>query len=147
MIGGHATVGYRHMCRFFSGTMFNYPLLEPYDWFWRLDSDSFILRPITVDPFRRLLEGRHVYGYMALGREDEYLTTGLWEATRSYMRSIGITRPPPLLQQHLEPHTSSSSSSAASSMGTWDRSYYYTNFEIGTKVQIPTPYLVQKYKY
>ena len=29
--------------------------------------------------------GRHVYGYMGLGREDEYLTTGLWNATTQYM--------------------------------------------------------------
>ena len=28
----------RHMCRFFSGSMFNYPLLAEYKWFWRLDS-------------------------------------------------------------------------------------------------------------
>jgi hypothetical protein len=83
--------------------MFGYPLLKPYDWFWRLDSDSFILGPLTHDPFRRMAEGRYVYGYMGLGREDEYLTTGLWNATRDYMLSTGLKRPPPLLQQHLEP--------------------------------------------
>ena len=35
--------------------MFQYPLLEPYDWFWRLDSDSFILGPLAFDPFRRMV--------------------------------------------------------------------------------------------
>jgi hypothetical protein len=107
----------RHMCRFFSGSMFNYPLLAEYKWFWRLDSgmdlsifpkhamttqyslssaarcrlchlslklfpmqfvcaDSFILGPIKKDPFARMRDGKHVYGYMGIGREDDYLTTG-----------------------------------------------------------------------
>ena len=138
IIGGHATVGYRHMCRFFSGTMFNYPLLAPYDWFWRLDSDSFLLAPLTHDPFRRMLDGRFVYGFMGLGREDEYLTTGLWNATTEYMRGKGMATPPPLLQQHLEspeqgqgPQEGGASPAHSPKMGTWDRSYYYTNFEIG----------------
>ena len=127
MIGGHATVGYRHMCRFFSGTMFRYPLLAAYDWFWRLDSDSFILGPLSFDPFRRMAEGGQVYGYMGLGREDEYLTTGLWSATTDYMLAHGITSPPALLRPHLE----SVAASPSLPLGSWDRSYYYTNFEIG----------------
>ncbi len=53
----------------------SYALLLDYDWFWRLDSDSFLLaRP--VDPFLRLARDRLVYGYLGVGREDAYLTTG-----------------------------------------------------------------------
>lgn len=43
------------MCRFFSGSMFNYPLLERYKWFWRLDSDSFILGPVKEVIGKQLL--------------------------------------------------------------------------------------------
>lgn len=35
--GKLGTVGYRHMCRFYSGMVFNHPALEGYDWAWRLD--------------------------------------------------------------------------------------------------------------
>ena len=91
-----------------AGAMFGYPMLADYQWFWRLDSDSFILGPLDQDPFRRMAQvptecvlyricslqricsqntgsladlrrmaqGKFVYGYMGLGREDEYLTTG-----------------------------------------------------------------------
>jgi hypothetical protein len=78
---------------------------------------------------------------MALGREDEYLTTGLWAATQkhikerrvkpTYLKQVLVTSPlllcpefrsstmsDPRLQQFTEPD------------GSWDRSYYYTNFEI-----------------
>jgi nitroreductase len=39
-----------------AGAMFGYPMLQDYDWFWRLDSDSFILGPLDQDPFRRMAQ-------------------------------------------------------------------------------------------
>eukprot|EP00293_Proteomonas_sulcata_P003250 CAMPEP_0184328282 /NCGR_PEP_ID=MMETSP1049-20130417/143540_1 /TAXON_ID=77928 /ORGANISM="Proteomonas sulcata, Strain CCMP704" /LENGTH=122 /DNA_ID=CAMNT_0026650585 /DNA_START=1 /DNA_END=369 /DNA_ORIENTATION=+ len=56
---------------------------------------------------------------MGLGREDEYLTTGLWDATTQYMTDRGIRETPNQMALYLEED------------GTWDRSYFYTNFEIG----------------
>ena len=53
-----------------------YALLADYDWFWRLDSDSFLLARPAADPFARLAARGLVYGYLGVGREDEYLTTG-----------------------------------------------------------------------
>eukprot|EP00960_Hanusia_phi_P070822 767408-Hanusia_phi.AAC.4 len=102
IIGGHANVGYRHMCRFYSGAMFNYPLLEPYEWFWRLDSDSFILGRIREDPFKVMRSGRYIYGYMGIGREDEYLTIGLWNASQEYMKQKKIVPEETALDRYLE---------------------------------------------
>ena len=39
-----------------AGAMFGYPMLADYQWFWRLDSDSFILGPLDQDPFRRMAQ-------------------------------------------------------------------------------------------
>ena len=33
-------LGYRQMCRFFSQFLFWWPSLLQYDWYWRLDTDS-----------------------------------------------------------------------------------------------------------
>lgn len=44
-------MGYRHMCRFFSGEIFNHQSIAQYKYIWRIDSDSFILSAITKDPF------------------------------------------------------------------------------------------------
>jgi len=107
-VAGHASVGYRHMCRFYSGSIFTADVMLQYDWcscaldyfkqcfnfwltcmpcrYWRVDSDSFILGPLQHDPIRELADGGSIYGYMALGREDEYLTTGLWAATQKHMK-------------------------------------------------------------
>jgi len=54
--------------------------------YWRVDSDSFLLGPLHNDPIRELSDAGSIYGYMALGREDEYLTTGLWAATQKHMK-------------------------------------------------------------
>jgi hypothetical protein len=45
------TLGYRHMCRFFSGDLFNQQILNNYENYMRLDNDSFILSPIYYDIF------------------------------------------------------------------------------------------------
>lgn len=53
-----------------------------------VSADSFILGPIKNDPFARMRDGKHVYGYMGIGREDEYLTTGWipWSLHQDFAR-------------------------------------------------------------
>jgi hypothetical protein len=121
-VAGHASIGYRHMCRFYSGGIFSVDVLAQYDWcahallptcqtcvrvtkahirYWRVDSDSFLLGPLQRDPIRELSDGGSIYGYMALGREDEYLTTGLWAATQKHMKQRRVK--PTFLQQVSRP--------------------------------------------
>ena len=71
--------------------------------YWRVDSDSFLLGPLQRDPLRELSDAGSVYGYMALGREDEYLTTGLWAAAQKHMKQRRVK--PTYLKQvpHLAP--------------------------------------------
>ena len=33
-------LGYRQMCRFFSGKLYQLPSMMKYDWYWRMDTDS-----------------------------------------------------------------------------------------------------------
>lgn len=56
------SMGYRHMCRFFSGPLFNMFALSYYDYVLRLDTDSFLLEPIG-DVFQTMIEGRYAYGH------------------------------------------------------------------------------------
>ena len=37
--------------RFFAFELFKQPVLEKYDWYMRLDTDSFLLEPYAKDPF------------------------------------------------------------------------------------------------
>jgi hypothetical protein len=62
-------MGYRHMCRFFSGEMFNHPSIAKYKYIWRLDSDSFILSKITEDPFEIMKRNGYDFSDVAVSPE------------------------------------------------------------------------------
>lgn len=108
------SIGYRHMCRFFSGIIFHHPALKEYDYYWRLDTDSFLLDKINYDLFQFMQERDLEYGYIDIFK-DEPASKGLWDTTKKYIEDNNIN--PKFLHKFM-------------SNGVWDRSYYYTNFEI-----------------
>ena len=121
LLAGHSWgLGYRHMSRFFCKGLFELPeIVDNYDYYWRLDADSFLLRPVLEDPFRTLRESGREYGYMVVTQEDESVVRGLWNATREYVKLRGLSLTSPgFLQRHLDAD------------GQWNRNMYYTNFEI-----------------
>lgn len=109
------TIGYRHMCRFMSGLIFQHPAVRDYCYLWRLDTDSFLLDKIDYDVFELMKKNDYIYGYICILKEVAEVVTGLWEATKTYIEENNIK--PTFLNRFL-------------SNGVWDRSYYYTNFEI-----------------
>ena len=110
-------IGYRHMCRFFSGKIYDEPSLQGYKWYWRLDTDSFLLGKVKYDVFQLMEQKGCVYGYSAMSRDEPLVSAGLWELTKDYIEKRGIQ---PTFVYDYVPN------------GVWDRSYYYTNFEISS---------------
>lgn len=109
-------MGYRSMCQFFSGEIFNCKFLEKYDWIWRLDSDSYILKPINYDPFAYMKENNKVYAYISEYMKDQpYVVEGLFETTKQFIDQNKI-KPNLILQQSL--------------INGWNCEMFYTNFEI-----------------
>ena len=82
-------LGYRHMCRFFSGPVFEHAALAPYEYVWRLDSDSFLLAPPLRDPFGEMAAAGASYGWLHAYRDEDVFVTGLWETTRRFLRDEG----------------------------------------------------------
>jgi hypothetical protein len=107
-------IGFRHMCRFFSGLIFRHPSLKDYDWYWRLDTDSFLLNKIDYDVFRFMQAHNYTYGYMTMLKEPG-VVKGLWDLTKKYIEENKIQ---PTFLHKFTPG------------GVWDRTYYYMNFEI-----------------
>ncbi len=123
LLAGHSwSIGYRHMSRFFCKGLFELPqIVDNYDYYWRLDADSFLLRPVTQDPFATLRDSGRDYGYMVVTQEDESVVRGLWNTTLEYMRLRGLSvKAPGFLHRHL------------TAAGEWNRNMYYTNFEISS---------------
>jgi len=57
------SMGYRHMCRFFSGEIFKHPLIKNYKNYLRLDTDSFI-HGMDFDFFDFVEKKNVYYGYI-----------------------------------------------------------------------------------
>lgn len=58
-------MGYRHMCRWFSGELYNHPIMNSYEYYLRLDTDSFILSKLSYDIFEWANLQDCKYGYIA----------------------------------------------------------------------------------
>jgi alpha 1,2-mannosyltransferase len=82
------SLGYRHMCRFFSGEIFKNEYLKKYKYIWRLDTDSYILSPINYNVFKRLKDNNAVYGYINIQHDHPGVIKGLWECSQEYFSKI-----------------------------------------------------------
>jgi alpha 1,2-mannosyltransferase len=82
------SIGYRHMCRFFAGDIFNYPIIQKYKYIWRLDTDSFILSPIIYNVFEKLNKNNCIYGYINIQHDHPGVIKNLWETTEQYFKNL-----------------------------------------------------------
>lgn len=110
-------MGYRHMCRFHSGGIYKDERLAKYDYYLRLDSDSYIYSPINYDPFERMKSNGYEYGYMCdEDGEVPRVAEGLWETTVEFMNKNSIPISQSLKSRLVD--------------GSWGYNLFYTNFEI-----------------
>ena len=74
------SIGYRHMCRLFSGEIFKHPKIKEYDNYLRLDTDSYIHK-MDFDLFDFVEKNKIYYGYIeqAVQYDEPGVTKGLWE--------------------------------------------------------------------
>ncbi len=113
--GFEFSIGFRHMCRFFSGLIFQHHALKDYDYLWRLDTDSFLLDKIDYDIFQFMQDTNYMYGYIHILKEHPDAVKGFWDIVKKYIQENNI-KPTFLNKFTID--------------GIWDRSYYYANFEI-----------------
>tara|TARA_R100001591_G_scaffold110270_1_gene121059 strand:- start:156 stop:953 length:798 start_codon:yes stop_codon:yes gene_type:complete len=71
------SMGYRHMCRLFSGGMYLDDFFEKTNYLMRLDCDSYILNEIKNDPFQVMKDKQAVYGYVGEFIDDDKVIDGL----------------------------------------------------------------------
>ncbi|CCF60259.1 hypothetical protein KAFR_0J01950 [Kazachstania africana CBS 2517] len=79
------SVSYRHMCRFESGFFYKHPLLDDYDWYWRVEPDVKFHCDINYDVFRFMRENGKKYGFTISLREYDATIRTLWPTTVKFM--------------------------------------------------------------
>jgi len=105
-------MGYRHMCRFFAGDIFNQSILNNYRYIWRLDTDSKILSEIESDIFYEMSRNKAVYGYINIQHDHPAVIKDLWETSEKYFRKINKSK---IFDENKDFHY---------------RRVFYTNFEV-----------------
>lgn len=93
--------------------------LDPYEYYWRFDEDSFLLERLAYDPFEVMQDHRYLYGYRSIVMnkpcEDE---RELWRYTCEFAKRHRL----PL--RHLK-------KMCGDWLGRCRGRYFYNNFEIG----------------
>lgn len=88
--------GYRHMCHFFANDIFNRRELNGYDYYMRLDDDSYILSPIKYNVFERLASKDIKYAYRLEMQEAKSVSVGMLELVQTFFtcnRNLNVNKP------------------------------------------------------
>lgn len=79
---------YRHMCRFNSLFFYKHPIMEEYDYYWRVEPDVKFHCDIMQDPFKYFLENKKKYGFTISMRELPNTIETLWDTSKLYFGQL-----------------------------------------------------------
>ncbi|KAG1147356.1 hypothetical protein G6F37_002022 [Rhizopus arrhizus] len=114
---------YRHMCRFQSGYFFRHPLLDQFDYYWRLEPYVDYYCQLDYDVFRFMKENKKKYGFNIALREHIESIPTLWDTILNFTKAVY----PHLLEQN-----DSLLSFISNDYGsTYNTCHFWSNFEIG----------------
>ncbi|KAI9469043.1 MAG: nucleotide-diphospho-sugar transferase [Benjaminiella poitrasii] len=77
---------YRHMCRFQSGFFFRHPLLDEYDYYWRIEPYVDYTCDIDYDVFKFMRNNNKKYGFTIAFREFLQTVPTLWQTVMNFRR-------------------------------------------------------------
>ena len=115
------SVSYRHMCRYESGFFFRHPLMQEYEWYWRVEPSIELFCDVSYDPFKFMKENKKKYSFVLSLYEYVETIPTLWDSVKGFM------------EKHPE-HISSDNSMAWISDDegkTYNHCHFWSNFEIG----------------
>lgn len=116
------SITYRHMCRFQAGLIYQNPILNNYDYFWRVDHDIKIHCNIQYDIFKFMRINKKKYGFILSLYEYPETITSLWSSTREFINKF----PNYLNDNNLLNFISNDNGE------TYNLCHYWSNFEIGS---------------
>ncbi|GAA5904918.1 hypothetical protein JCM8208_007221 [Rhodotorula glutinis] len=79
------SVPYRRMCRYQSAFVFRHPLLDSYEFYWRVEPSVKFYCDIAFDPFRRMKDEGKVYGWVVSLYEYVETIKTLWSTTKEFI--------------------------------------------------------------
>jgi alpha 1,2-mannosyltransferase len=115
------SISYRHMCRYESGFFFRHPLMEQFDYYWRVEPGIKIHCDIDYDIFKFMKDNDYEYSYTISLPEYQATIPTLWETTRQFLKEN-----PQYLDQNNFMDWLSDDGGV-----TYNGCHFWSNFEIG----------------
>jgi len=81
------SVSYRHMCRFESGFFFRQPLMNNYEWYWRVEPSIELFCDIDYDVFKFMSDNKKKYSFVLSLYEYVETIPTLWDSTKKFMKA------------------------------------------------------------
>jgi mannosyltransferase len=129
------TLGYRSMCRYYSGFFWRHPALAPYDWLWRLDTDIEFHCDVPYDPIQRLIESKALYGFIQVNDDADWVQPSLASNVSHFMFENRDLIPHDANHGFVWNDAASVERALTGTAGNedWTRKCMYNNFEISHK--------------
>lgn len=88
MITYGSSESYRHMCRFNSLYFYKHPIMEEYQYYWRVEPHVKFACDIIEDPFTFLRVNNKKYGFTISMKELPNTIETLWKTTKLYFQKL-----------------------------------------------------------
>ena len=80
------SVSYRHMCRYESGFFFRHPLMNQFEYYWRVEPSVELFCDISYDPFVFMKENKKKYSFVLSLYEYVETIPTLWDSVKTFMK-------------------------------------------------------------
>ncbi|ORY97229.1 glycolipid 2-alpha-mannosyltransferase-domain-containing protein [Syncephalastrum racemosum] len=84
------SLSYRHMCRFNSGFFYRHPLLQKYDYYWRVEPGVHFYCDLDYDPFLFMQKNNKMYSFTVALQEIPETIPTIWEHTLRFAHKNGL---------------------------------------------------------
>ncbi|KAL8646717.1 MAG: hypothetical protein Q9226_006745 [Calogaya cf. arnoldii] len=115
------SISYRHMCRFESGFFFQHPLMQQFEWYWRVEPSIELYCDIDYDTFKYMRDRNKKYSFVLSLYEYVETIPTLWDSVKTFR------------DNHPEHIAKDNGMQFLSDDGgeTYNHCHFWSNFEIG----------------
>ena len=80
------SISYRHMCRFESGFFFRHPLMNQFEWYWRVEPSIELYCDINYDTFKYMRDHGKKYSFVLSLYEYVETIPTLWNSVKGFIK-------------------------------------------------------------
>lgn len=81
------SISYRHMCRYESGFFFRHPLMNQFEWYWRVEPSIELYCDVNYDAFKYMKDHGKKYSFVVSLYEYVDTIPTLWDSAKAFMKA------------------------------------------------------------